>query len=125
MTSNRVFLFVMANVLRHLTLFMISLMKSFSSLLSFLMDWMMVLIFSLLIPTLIRRETWSKGFHNSGKRVCLSNLGLSGTRKTKSRTKLVLWGLSANLMGPGFDGGESSRPRLLTIVMRSSMWMKW
>jgi len=26
--------------------------------------------------------------------------------------------LSANLVGPGFEGGDSSRPRLFVIVMR-------
>ena len=29
--------------------------------------------------------------------------------------------LSANLVGPGFEGGESSRPKLSAIVMRSSV----
>jgi len=34
-------------------------------------------------------------------------------------------GLSANLVGPGFEGGDSSRPRLSAIVMRSSVWEEW
>jgi len=35
--------------------------------------------------------------------------------------ELVSHGLSANLVGPGFKGGDSSRPRLSAIVMRLSV----
>jgi len=36
--------------------------------------------------------------------------------------ELALCGLSANLVGPGFKEGESSRPKLSAIVMRSLVW---
>jgi len=39
-------------------------------------------------------------------------------RKTRSMIELVSCGLSANLVGPGFKGGDSLRPKLSTIVMR-------
>jgi len=35
--------------------------------------------------------------------------------------ELVSYRLSANLVGPGFEGGDSSRPKLSVIVMRSSV----
>ena len=35
------------------------------------------------------------------------------------------WELSTNLVGPGLEGGESSRPKLLAIVRRSSVWIEW
>jgi len=41
--------------------------------------------------------------------------------QTRSMTELVSRGLSANLVGPGFEEGDSSRPRLSTIVMRLSV----
>jgi len=49
----------------------------------------MVSVFSLLIPTLMMRGTWSEGFQMSGSKMCLPNSGLSDARKTRSRTKLV------------------------------------
>jgi len=35
--------------------------------------------------------------------------------------ELVSHGLSANLVGPRFEGGDSLRPKLFVIVMRSSV----
>ena len=46
---------------------------------------------------------------------------LPGGRKMRSITELVSHGLSANLVGPEFDGGESLRPKLSAIVIRSSV----
>ena len=63
-------------------------------------------------------------FQISGCRICLPNPGLSGRRNTKSKIKLEFCRLSANLVGPGFEGWESSRSRLSTIVMRSSVCME-
>ena len=40
----------------------------------------------------------------------------------KSIMELASCGLSANLVGPGFKEGESSRPKLSAIVMRSLVW---
>ena len=42
-------------------------------------------------------------------------------RKIRSITELVSYGLSANLVGPEFEEGDSSRPKLSAIVMRSSV----
>jgi len=56
--------------------------------------------------------------------MCLPNPGLLGGRNTKSKTELEFHGLSANLVGPGFEGWESSRPRLSTMVMRLSVCME-
>ena len=42
-------------------------------------------------------------------------------RKTRSIIELVSHGLSANLVGPGFEGGDSLRPKLFVIVMRLSV----
>ena len=39
----------------------------------------------------------------------------------RSIMELVSHGLSANLVGPGFEGKESSRPKLSAIVIRSSV----
>jgi len=39
----------------------------------------------------------------------------------RSKTELESRGLSANLVRPGFEKGESSRPKLLAIVVRSSV----
>jgi len=44
---------------------------------------------------------------------------LSGGRKTRSMIELVSCGLSANLVGLGFEGEDSLRPKLSTIVIRS------
>ena len=59
---------MMLVVFRSLMLFMMLLTKSFSSLLSFLIDWMMMSIFSLLMPTVMRRGIWSEGLHILGRR---------------------------------------------------------
>jgi len=42
----------------------------------------------------------------------------------RSVTKLELQGLSANLVELGFKNRDSSRPRLLAMVIRSLVWMK-
>jgi len=39
----------------------------------------------------------------------------------RSIIELESYGLSANLVGPGFKGSESSRSRLSAMVIRSSV----
>jgi len=51
--------------------------------------------------------------------VCQLNPMLPGRKKTRSITELVSCGLSANLVGLGFEEGDSLRPKLSVIVMRS------
>ena len=46
---------------------------------------------------------------------------LSDGMKTRSRMEFESWELSAYLVGPGFRGGENSRPRLSAMVSRSSV----
>ena len=96
-------------------------MKSFSSSLSFLIDHMLMSVLTSPMPISIMRGTWSDGLRISGWSVCQPNPVLFGGRKTRSMTELVSRRLSANLVGPGFKGGDSSRPRLSAIVMRSSV----
>jgi len=50
---------------------------------------------------------------------------LSGGMNTRSKTELESRGLSVNLVGPGLDGGDSSRPRLSAIVSKSSVCIEW
>jgi len=42
-------------------------------------------------------------------------------RKTRSMTEEVSCGLSMNLVGPEFEGGESLRSKLSAMVIRSSV----
>ena len=79
---------LMDYVLRSLKLALSLAIKSCSSSLSFFIDWTMETMFSFLIPTHMIRGTWSEGFCNSRARVCCQNHGLSGARRTKSRTEL-------------------------------------
>ena len=94
-------------------------MKSFSSSLSFLIDCMIISMFSSLMPTLMRSGIWLEGLQISGWSICFPNPVLFGAKKTKSRTKSVFCLLSVNLVGLGFIGGDSSRPKLSAIVSRS------
>jgi len=96
-------------------------MNSFSSLLSFLIDHMLILVFTSPMPISMMRGMWSDGLRISGWSVCQPNPVLLGGRKTRSMTELVSRGLSANLVGPGFEGGDSLRLRLSAIVMRLSV----
>jgi len=96
-------------------------MNSFSFLLSFLIDHMLMLVLTSPMPISMIRGTWSDGLQILGWSVCRPNPVLFGGRKTRSMTELVSHGLSANLVGPGFERGDSLRPRLSTIVMRSSV----
>jgi len=41
------------------------------------------------------------------------------------KTELESCGLSASLVGPRFEGGESLRPTLSAIVIRSSVRIEW
>ena len=50
---------------------------------------------------------------------------LFGAMNTRSKTELVFCLLSANLVGPGLEGGGSSSPRLSAMVSRSSVWIEW
>jgi len=97
-------------------------MNSFSFSLSFLIDHMLMLVLTSPMPISIMRGIWSDGLRISGWSVCWPNPVLFGERKTRSMTKLVSHGLSTNLVGLGFEEGNSSRPRLSAIVMRSSVW---
>jgi len=69
------------------------------------------------MPISMMRGTWSDGLRISGWSVCQPNPVLLGGRKTRSMTELVSRGLSANLVGPGFEEGDNSRPRLSAIVI--------
>ena len=42
----------------------------------------------------------------------------------RSITELVSCKLSANLVGPEFEGRNNSRPKLSAIVMRLSVWVE-
>ena len=96
-------------------------MNSFSFSLSFLIDYMLMSVLTSLMPISMMRGTWSDGLRISGWSVCRPNPVLFGGRKTRSMTELVSRGLSANLVGPGFEREDSLRPRLSAIVMRSSV----
>jgi len=100
-------------------------MNSFSSSLFFLIDHMLMSVFT--SPMLISMISgmWSDGLWISGWSVCQPNPVLLGGRKTRSMTELISYGLSANLVGLGLRGEDSLRPRLSTIVMRSSVWEEW
>ena len=100
-------------------------MNSFSSSLSFLIDHMLMSVFTSPMPISIISGMWSDGLRISGWSICRPNPVLLGGRKTRSMTELVSCGLSTNLVGPGLRGGDSSRPRLSAIVMRSSVWEEW
>jgi len=63
-------------------------MNSFSSLLSFLIDHMLMLVFTSLMP-ISMRGMWSDGLQISGWSVCWPNPVLLGGRKTRSMTELV------------------------------------
>ena len=95
--------------------------NSFSSSLSFLIDHMLMSVFTSLMLISIISGTWSNGLWISGWSVCRPNPVLLGGKKTRSMTELVSHGLSMNLVGLGFRGGDSSRPRLFAIVMRLSV----
>jgi len=42
----------------------------------------------------------------------------------RSMIELESQELSMNLVGPGFRGGESPRPRLLAMVIRFLVWIE-
>ena len=96
-------------------------MNSFSSSLSFLIDHMLMSVFISPIPISIISGMWLDGLWISRWSIYRLNPVLPGGRKTRSMTELVLCGLSANLVEPGFEGGDSSRPRLSAMVMRLSV----
>jgi len=50
-----------------------------------LINWMSMSMFSFSMPTSMVRGMWSKGLCISGSRICLPNLRLLGSRKTKIR----------------------------------------
>jgi len=99
--------------------------KFFSSSLFFLMDQILMLVFISPMPTSMISGTWSNGFQILGWSICWPNPILSGGRKIRSITELASCRLSANLVGPGFEEGNSFRPKLSAIVMRLSVWVKW
>ena len=99
--------------------------KFFSSLLSFLMDHILTSVFISPIPISMISGIWSDGLWILGWSICWLNPVLPGERKMRSIMELALCGLSANLVGPGFKEGESSRPKLSAIVMRSLVWEEW
>jgi len=80
-------------------------MNSFSFSLSFLIDYMLMSVLTSPMPISMIRGMWSDGLWISGWSVCRPNPVLFGERKTRSMTELVSCGLSANLVGPGFEGG--------------------
>ena len=100
-------------------------MKSFSSLLSFLIDHILTSVFISPMPISMISGMWLDGLQISGWSICQPNPVLPRGRKMRYITELVSHGLSANLVGPEFDGGESLRPKLSAIVMRSSVWEEW
>jgi len=97
---------------------------SFSSL-SLLIDLKLRSVLVSAMPTSIVSGTWSKSLRISGWSLCWLNPLLLGGRKTRSITELEFCVLSAYLVGPGFRGGESSRPRLSVMVRRSLVWVEW
>jgi len=96
-------------------------MNSFFFSLSFLIDHMLMSVFTSLMLISMISGMWSDSLQISGWSVCWPNPVLLTGRKTRSMTELVSCGLSANLVGPGLRGGNSLRPRLSAIVMRSSV----
>jgi len=96
-------------------------MNFFSSLLSFLIDYMLVLVFISLIPILMISGTWLEDLWISGWSMCQPKPVLPGGRKTRSMTELVSHGLSVNLVGLEFKGKDSLRPKLFVIAMRLSV----
>ena len=79
-------------------------MKFFSSLLFFLIDHILISVFISPIPISMISGMWSDGLQISEWSMCRPKLVLPGGRKTRSITELVSHGLSANLMGLGFEG---------------------
>ena len=116
--------FFISDMFMFLTPFMRSLMNASSSLLSFFIALKVMSTFSSFMLTSMMSGTWSEGKRMSGLRVCLLKPGLFGFMNTRSRTELVLYWLSVNLVGPEFIGIASSRSRLSVMDMRSSVWMK-
>jgi len=112
---------LIADVLRLCTSRTSEEMNSFSSSLSFLIDHMLMLVFTSSMLILMMRGMWLDGLRISGWSVCRPNPVLLGGRKMRSMMELVLRGLSANLVGLGFEGGDSLRPRLSAMVMRLSV----
>ena len=83
------------------------------------MDYMLMSVFIPPIPISMISRTWLDGFWISGWSVCQPNPVLSGGRKTRFIMELVSYRLSANLVGLGFEGGDSLRSKLSAIVIRS------
>ena len=53
------------------------------------------------------------------------NSGKDGQRNTKSKTKLVLWSLSENLVGTFSIGLEMSKEKEFAMSKRELLWMEW
>ena len=110
---------------RSFILALISSMKSRSSSLSFWIDWMIISVFLSLMPTRMMRGMWSEGFQMSGANMFRPNHGSFGFRNVRSRTEFASRRLSANLVGPGLEGGDRSRPKLSAKVISSVVWVWW
>lgn len=110
-------LLLIFNTSRFSMSYIIDLMKYFSSLLSFFIDIMLILMFTSLMPTSMIRGIWSDGFCNSECKKCWPNPILVERRKMRSKIELVLCGLSTYLIGPRLDGKDNSKPKLLAIVI--------
>ena len=89
------------------------------------MDHLLILTLMLWMPISMVIGTWSEGLWISGWRICLPNPRLSKGMKTRSKTELESWELSMNIVGPRFDRGDNSRPRLSAMVNKSSVCIEW
>ena len=77
------------------------------------------------MDTLIVIGVWSDKSLHFGWIQCWLNSGKNGQRNTKSKTELVLWLLSENLVGTFSIELEMSREKESTMSKRELLWMKW
>ena len=99
-------------------------MNCISSLLPFASKYHKCDILSFWIDTSIVIEVWSDESLHSGWIQCQLNTGKNRWRNTKSKTELVLWSLSENLVGTFSIGLEMSREKESAKSKRESLWMK-
>ena len=81
-------------------------------------------ILSSRIDTLIVIGAWSNESLHSGWIQCLLNSGKDGWRNTKSKTELVLWSLSENLVGMFSIELGISREKESAMSKRESLWIE-
>ena len=113
------------DVFTFLMIWMMFLMNCISSLLPFASKCCGCDILSSWIDTSIVIRVWSDESLHSGWIQCWLNSGKDGQRNTKSKTELVLWSLSENLLGMFSIGLEMFREKESAMSKRELLWMEW